>query len=288
MVDLKKPLKGTDKMNLITKKSVQQAHCKDTRRICFATTHAKEPKRSDHPDYVGTFNVPFDCGFSRLFPYELFPNKKDRYHSDSFWRSITTEEEFQEIDTWVKEQGSRVFLRDCLYTSIAMHHNFTNLDEGARTEIGELEYRAKQNHDMIAVRKLAEHCINTITEIRLYKDADLVCAIPPQRGKDFDLPSGVVSIVSKKLDKEDITARFSFGAEKRSVKSATRDEKWEAWHNARIVFNSDLTDKKIILIDDKYQSGTTIQYIAMKLQEAGARHVLGLSMVKTMRDTDNR
>ncbi len=46
-------------------------------------------------------------------------------------------------------------------------------------------------------------------------------------------------------------------------------------------------DKTIILIDDKYQSGITIQYIAMKLQQAGAHEVYGLSFVKTLRDKDN-
>jgi predicted amidophosphoribosyltransferase len=46
-------------------------------------------------------------------------------------------------------------------------------------------------------------------------------------------------------------------------------------------------DSDVILIDDKYQSGTTMQFVAMKLQEAGARYIFGISLVKTLRDTDN-
>ena len=95
--------------------------------------------------------------------------------------------------------------------------------------------------------------------------------------------------MSARLGKGHITGHFHFGAEKKSVKSATLDDKWTAWEEAQLTFDGvDITDKKIILIDDKYQSGTTIQYIAMKLQKAGAYQVYGLSMAKTMRDTDNQ
>ena len=105
----------------------------------------------------------------------------------------------------------------------------------------------------------------------------------------FDLPSLVTSIVSNDLGKPDITGHFRFNGEKKSVKSASLDEKWNPWEEAQLTFDGiDITDKTIILIDDKYQSGTTIQYVAMKLQEFGAFQVYGLSMVKTMRDTDNQ
>ena len=40
--------------------------------------------------------------------------------------------------------------------------------------------------------------------------------------------------------------------------------------------------KDIILVDDLYMSGTTLQYVAMKLKEAGARKVFGLCFVKSL------
>ena len=142
---------------------------------------------------------------------------------------------------------------------------------------------------MDAIKALAEHCINTITRIPLYRYADMVCATPSRPEKGFDLPSEVVSIVSDRIKKEDITGHFEFGEKKPPLKSAPLDDKWDAWDESQLIFdNIDITNKKIILIDDKYQSGTTIQYVAMKLQMAGASEVYGLSMVKTMRDTDNR
>lgn len=41
------------------------------------------------------------------------------------------------------------------------------------------------------------------------------------------------------------------------------------------------------MIDDLYQSGLTINYIAEELRAAGAHEVFGLAAVKTLRDDDN-
>ena len=286
MCDFASLFEDADKMKEITKEAVEQARAKKPKRICFATAHDAQPKRVNKVGYVGSFNVPFGEGFHNIFPLVLFPNKNDSHHVDSYWRSISSEEEFEKIRSWVNEQGKRVFLRDCLYTSIALSHNF--VDKENRTEIGELEYLAKQKKDPDAVEKLAKCCAKSIKDIPIYDKADMICAIPPNPGKCFDLPSQIAVKVSEMVDKENITDKFVFGAKKGDVKSESVDEKWNAWSDAALEFSDDLTDKKIILIDDKYQSGTTIQFVAMKLQEAGAHHVLGLCIVKTMSDTDNQ
>ena len=75
------------------------------------------------------------------------------------------------------------------------------------------------------------------------------------------------------------------------MKNSSVDEKGNVWESAQVSFqsNSELNvkDKTVILIDDKYQSGITIQYIAMKLQQDGTCEVYGLSFVKTLSDADN-
>ena len=48
-----------------------------------------------------------------------------------------------------------------------------------------------------------------------------------------------------------------------------------------------LQGKLIILIDDKYQSGITLQFVASRLLEKGASKVFELCAVKTWRDDDN-
>jgi predicted amidophosphoribosyltransferase len=73
------------------------------------------------------------------------------------------------------------------------------------------------------------------------------------------------------------------------VKALSLEQKWAALGAAGLEAKRRLVaGKRVILLDDKYQSGTTAQFAAARLQEAGAQAVLGLACVKTWRDTDNK
>lgn len=273
-----------DKMPLITQEAVEAARAKKEgpRRICFATFHRNA---------LETRRVPFG---SELFPFKLVKNATEKKPYEKCI-PIKNESEYKKIEDWIKKQGERVFLRDCLYASIALSENQKRNDkqeiQKEKTEIGELEYSAKKDmrrgvRDVFAIESLAKHCMQAIQDLDLYREADLICAVPSL--KEYDLPSKVASIVSDETKKENITHHFEFEGEKEQLTNLCLEEKWPAWENTKLTFSGkDITGKKIILIDDKYQSGTTIQYVAMKLQEAGARHVYGLCMVKTMGDEDN-
>ena len=86
-----------------------------------------------------------------------------------------------------------------------------------------------------------------------------------------------------------MTSGFSFAGQKSSIKASALSEKWDTWKKSQLSFPNEtaVEGKTVVLIDDKYQSGVTIQYVAMILQRAGVRDVYGLSFVKTLRDTDN-
>ena len=65
------------------------------------------------------------------------------------------------------------------------------------------------------------------------------------------------------------------------------DEKLKALCGA-IEITGDVEGKSIILIDDLYQSGSTMWTVAKLLKKRGARRVLGMGCVKSRRDTDNQ
>jgi predicted amidophosphoribosyltransferase len=44
----------------------------------------------------------------------------------------------------------------------------------------------------------------------------------------------------------------------------------------------------ILLVDDLYQSGISMNWVAMKILEAGATAVFGLAVEKTCRNDENR
>lgn len=261
------------------------------RRICFHTTHAREPKRSKSPHSFGTFNVPFLETIGKVFQcqlgLELFPNKNRR----GYWRSIKTEDEFTRIGAWVKEQGTRVFLRDCLEMSLALGINIETGPDGrpsGHTRLGALEARAKKTRDDEAIGELLGEFVRTIRELPYYRDARFIAAVPPRPGKVYDLPAELASRIAVELKLSDLTPEFNFGQPKLTVKDRLRDDKWDAWEKSCLTFVGRLSGcPSIILIDDKYQSGISIQFVASILRAAGAGEIYGLCAVKTWNDTDN-
>ena len=202
---------------------------------------------------------------------------------NNFFYVIRKDDELRKIKQWEKEQGTRVFLKDCLSLSLALQMNFIG---EVYSEIGRLEHDAKEGKDDNALKELAKIAYMNIIKLPFYKDADCICAVPSN--KEFNLPHRIVEMLSRNLNVPDVTKNLKLMNQKtRAVKEASMEEKWDVWDEANLKYDGNLKGKKIILIDDKYQSGVTMQYIAMKLQEAGAQDVFGMCMVKTLRDTDN-
>lgn len=216
--------------------------------------------------------------------------KRLRYgpEHNNYYAYLNSDEELAAAKQWEAAQGSRIFLRDCLTCSIALDTNFFDNEKLEYTEIGQLEHNAKVNKDDEAVEVLVAHMVEAIRSLPPYLEASCVAAVPPRPGKEYDLPSILAARIADELELDDITDFFVFKGEKGQVKKEAVEDKWEVWEGAGLVLDIDLADSTVILIDDKYQSGVTANYVAMVLQEHGATEVYGLYAVKTLRDTDNR
>ncbi len=260
------------------------------RRVCFATTHRDEPRANVGPDYIGTLNLPFSQSVGRIFGEALGLDLKRGKRPGACWRPIETEEEFARIKAWTVAQGTRVFLRDCLTVSIALDLNLRESagGPGGHTELGELEARAKSAPDAAALTALARAFCEAIRDLPPYRGAKCIAAVPPRPGKAYDLPQTLAGRIASELSITDITSGFVFAAPKGTVKDATVEERWSEWEKSGLVFKPPLTNRpSVILIDDKYQSGTSINFVASRLRAAGAGEIFGLCAVKTWRDTDN-
>lgn len=66
-------------------------------------------------------------------------------------------------------------------------------------------------------------------------------------------------------------------------------ETWnEIYYNGNVEITDEINEKNVMVIDDLYQSGTTMWEYAKFLKNSGARSVWGLVCVKSLRDSDNR
>jgi predicted amidophosphoribosyltransferase len=205
---------------------------------------------------------------------------------------LNTPEEENIVKEWVESQGSRVYLRDCLSCSIALDVIMKDVNTGERTALGELEYNAKINDDEKAVTALAGHLVTAIQSLPLYNTVKFIAAVPARPGKTTqDLPTELAARIARELDLTDLTGEFRYAGTREQLKALPLAERWAAWEGAQLSLTDEgevlLTGDSVILIDDKYQSGVSANFVAMILQQHGASDVYGLYAVKTMRDTDN-
>lgn len=235
-----------------------------------------------------TFSVPFDSGLC-----EHFRNGTENWlqygvDHNQYYCFLRNQTAISAAESWEACQGTRVFLKNTLTTSLALDFNFIDNTSGKKTKLGKAEEAAKHSQDENAIVSLTRLSAETIADIAYLKQADYICAVPATPEKRFDLPTRLARCISEKLGKPDLTPHFSVTGKDNSLRSCTLGEKWDVWSSTKIVYNGpNIEGKKIILIDDKYQSGVTLQYIGMVLQEHGASEIHGLCMVKTLRDTDN-
>ena len=187
---------------------------------------------------------------------------------------------------WHDRHKRFIFLRDLLDCSVALDLNFQ--ERGRYTELGLAEFNAKDARHAPSIELLAKACVRAISEISFYKESDVICAVPPSPEKEWDLPREIARLVSERIKRPDISAVVKFRRIKRSIKATSLAEKWDTLSSAGLQVDESLNGLKIILLDDKYQSGTTAQFVASGLYEAGAKAVNGLFCIKTWRDTDNQ
>lgn len=273
-------------MREITEEAVLAEYNKQPRRMSFRDSKGSQTwtglkKRPDK----STFSTHIESA-KKMFEIQTGLKLRYSFEYKNYWNYFH-EKDTVEIERWIISQGTLIYLRDCLSLSIALDINYLYISE-KYTPIGCLEDKGKKEEDEKSIHELADKVEQKIRDLPYYKDADLICSVPSASDKVFDLPDRVVSLVDKKIDKQNITKAFSFSGAKPPVKDIALDERWQVWEDAQVSFQKgdefNIGDKTVILIDDKYQSGRTIQYIAMKLQQAGAREVYGLSFVKTVSD----
>lgn len=271
----------------ITKESIHAMHNRKSKRICFDVYQDHLPKNVDGKYKI---NLPFGGGFERVFPYPLMANT---FRSGHVWGSFRGEDSFQGALAWCTERSSHVFLYDCLSFSAAIGFNKVSPNTPQYTEVGLHVSRAKEAYDAGAVGQLVRLSAEFIQRIPLYLEADYVCAVPAPH-KPYDLPRCLAAGIAHFLNKPDITQCLFFGGTKGSAKGVKAndpewfDKKWDVWEGAAVGYNGpDLSGKKVLLIDDNYQSGLSLQHIAMILQRHGASEVFGLCMTKTLGDNAN-
>ncbi|WP_300365410.1 hypothetical protein [Brachyspira sp.] len=181
---------------------------------------------------------------------------------------------------------------------VATDFNF-DFDNKIRTSVGEAEFSLKYRRSEITDEE-AEYYGNVLVE-KIKKCYDIL----PINKKDTyftTIPIDIDENENNKLSYK-LVKRLSYilnnnlfilKCHKPSFKDKTLNEKISIWNEIysdtngfEFIEKVDITDKDVIIIDDLYQSGVSMWSYAKFLKSLGAKQVIGISAVKSLRDSDN-
>lgn len=218
-----------------------------------------------------------------------------------------------EIKQWAEFAGNQcVWLKspknqfdgteiDCC---IATDFNFTTDGQKivGRSDLGEAEYKLKYHSTEISSEKKQEYAalmsqslLNAFDLLPLrfhMPSAGLVVSPIPAQAPDSSLAWAIAKHVAQSKGATFVEPRLL--VPKPQMKQLTIQQKVAAWTNIYQTSQSiqldpnNIRGRKVIIVDDLYQSGVTMWAWAKALRQAGAQNVYGLACVKSMKDSDNK
>lgn len=151
------------------------------------------------------------------------------------------------------------------------------------TEIGERVYRFKYRNDASQVDWLAARALEVLRQCDFFANLDVMTCVP---GTQIDRTYEPVLLFSKKLAPALPLPFYEILRKTRATRSqkemATKEQKRRNVRNAFAANHPQaVAGRTILLVDDLYDSGATVDECARILKQAGARAVYVLTLTKT-------
>lgn len=205
-------------------------------------------------------------------------------------------DELARIRSLIAKVGDYVGIRDHLAMSFALDYEREDGDPNKpQTEIGRLRAQAKPYdrgpataNSLAATMSLTNVLCEFLATVECYWRVEAVCAVPPSDPtKPFHLAGSLASRVGEQRELPDVSSSLVTSGPRSSVRLTAASEKADVIDGSMRADPEGIADRVILLVDDLYQSGTTMNYAAMMLLGVGARAVFGLACEKTCRNDDN-
>jgi competence protein ComFC len=149
-----------------------------------------------------------------------------------------------------------------------------------RSALGELIYRLKYKGDVGSIPSIVETAAHFIREWAV--SLDLIIPMPPSKQRlmqpVFEIASALGSTIGIAVDTKSV-----------SKTSSTLQMKDIGDYSARVValestieVGGDLNDKRVLLVDDLFQSGASMNVVARAIKDLGhARAVYAIALTRT-------
>jgi hypothetical protein len=237
----------------------------------------------------------FAAILKRAFPGLAFdgPYPNDTPDFDWFLICHATDEQQAGLKALLGTLTAALFLKDGLDECFALSLHTVLTEDGGfvRTPIAQMVREAKPYDSgwnagsKEKAVKLATMLTDFIRIHPTFARVPLVAAVPASNpNKPFDLPTFLVELIAAETGKEIVSASIRKTRPTQPMKSfAAMVDKAANIKDAFQVDPARIAGNEIILIDDIYQTGTSINEVTRALRSAGVRHVFGLALTKTIR-----
>jgi predicted amidophosphoribosyltransferase len=148
-----------------------------------------------------------------------------------------------------------------------------------RTELGELLYRLKYRGDQSAIALIAQVTCDFVRDWN--PGIDVIVPAPPSKARTvqplFQIVDEVGRLLSVLVDKTTVRKNKATP----EIKNVDHAQRLELLIGAHSIEGDALRGRRVLLLDDLYQSGATLKAIARILKEAGgASAVFALALTR--------
>jgi hypothetical protein len=202
----------------------------------------------------------------------------------------------KEVEAWINTVSRYVVMRDCLDLSFALDFDrLAGNPESDHSEAGDLRVSAKPydqeatDSHRAAADSIAEKIASSIADLKCFGRIDCVTCCPPSNpDKTFCLSTYLCDSVANKLSAESLSNAIKTTKARQPLKSLSMGQKLETLSQSTEFDKDAFSGKSVLIVDDLYQSGITINFVGLKLRELNAESVYGFCAVKTCTNTDNK
>jgi hypothetical protein len=164
--------------------------------------------------------------------------------------------------------------------ALDFHSSYSGADWN-RSGIGDLTYRLKYQSDSSALPALIEHTRNLFNAHPEMNQFDIILPVPSSTHRDFNPVQEFCKALSSAFNKPMQTSITKTRQTKPQKEMHTPPQKRDNVAGA-FAMNNDITGKQILLVDDLFDSGATLEEITRLLLKHKAAHVKVLTFTRTI------
>ncbi len=165
--------------------------------------------------------------------------------------------------------------------ALSFHSRFDG-DRQIRSAVGEMAFRYKYNGERHLARDLAARWVELLAAHPELPKPDAVIPIPPSTRRDFDPVTLLARVLAEQLGVPALADALAKTRSTKPQKEMTALAQKQSNVAGAFALKGDVRGKRLILVDDLYDSGATLTEAARVLSRGGAASLVVLTLTKTI------